>query len=112
MAPSIEALIMLSLASRSPGSCVARSIWAQPRANPSSAIPSAGGLNAGARKVSMQWDGVHACRSREERRQAHSQLWVANGRSWHQVWGQQAELPAVVEDNDCAPSHLAARAGG
>ena len=37
-----------------PGVEVARSIWPQPRRRPSSAMPSAGGLKAGAMKVSMQ----------------------------------------------------------
>ncbi len=45
---------MLSRASRSAPSRVARSMWAQARSRPSSAMPSAGGLKAGARKVSMQ----------------------------------------------------------
>ncbi|MNG02806.1 hypothetical protein D3C84_858500 [compost metagenome] len=34
---------------------VARSILAMPRRKPSRAMASAGGLTAGARKVSMQW---------------------------------------------------------
>ena len=45
---------MFSRAVRSPGSRVARSIWRQARHRPSSAMPSAGGLNAGAMNVSMQ----------------------------------------------------------
>ena len=53
-APCIEALIMFRRASRSPGVAVARSMWRQARRRPSSAMPSAGGLKAGAMKVSMQ----------------------------------------------------------
>ena len=45
---------MFSRASRSWPLAVARSMCAQPRCRPSSAMPSAGGLKAGAMKVSMQ----------------------------------------------------------
>src|SRR5450830_1493060 len=54
IAPCIDALIMFRRASRSCGSLVARSICAQARHKPSSAIPSAGGLKDGAMKVSRQ----------------------------------------------------------
>ena len=53
-APCMLALIMFQRASMSLPSRVARSMCAQPRARPSSAMPSAGGLTAGAMKVSMQ----------------------------------------------------------
>jgi hypothetical protein len=46
---------MFSRASRSLPSRVARSMKFQARSRPSSAMPSAGGLKAGAMKVSMQW---------------------------------------------------------
>ena len=55
MAPWMLAAIMFRRASRSLPSCVARSMWAQPRRRPSSAMPSAGGLKAGAMNTSMQW---------------------------------------------------------
>ena len=45
---------MLRRASRSHGAAVARSMCPQPRHRPSSAMPSAGGLKAGERNVSMQ----------------------------------------------------------
>ena len=48
------ALIMWKRASRSLPSRVARSMWAQARSRPSRAMPSAGGLTAGAMNVSMQ----------------------------------------------------------
>jgi len=51
----MDALIMFRRASRSLPSRVARSMCAQARSRPSSAMPSAGGLKAGAMKVSMQW---------------------------------------------------------
>ena len=54
IAPSIEALIRLNRASRSLPLRVARSMLAQPRSSPSSAMPSAGGLIAADMKVSMQ----------------------------------------------------------
>ncbi len=53
-APCTDVLIIISRASRSWPSRVARSMCAQPRASPSSAMPSAGGLKGGAMKVSMQ----------------------------------------------------------
>ncbi len=46
---------MFRRASRSEPSFVARSMWAQARSRPSSAMPSAGGLKAADMKVSMQW---------------------------------------------------------
>ena len=49
------ALIMLKRASRSLPSRVARSMLDQARSRPSRAMPSAGGLTAGAMNVSMQW---------------------------------------------------------
>jgi hypothetical protein len=54
IAPCIEALSICQRASRLAPSRVARSMWAQPRCKPSRAMPSAGGLTAGAMKVSMQ----------------------------------------------------------
>ena len=54
MAPCMLALIMFQRASRSAPLAVARAICAQPRARPSRPMPSAGGLMAGAIKVSMQ----------------------------------------------------------
>ena len=55
MAPCMLALISWRRASASWPLRVARSMWAQPRVRPSSAMPSAGGLKAAAMKVSMQW---------------------------------------------------------
>ncbi|MNX36296.1 hypothetical protein D3C86_665780 [compost metagenome] len=46
---------MLARAWMLPGSLTATSMWRHARHRPSSAMPSAGGLKAGARKVSMQW---------------------------------------------------------
>ena len=113
IAPCMLALIMLQRASRSLPSRVARSMCAQARSRPSSAMPSAGGLTAGAMKVSMQCAIASmpvAAVSAGGRPSVSSGSQIAVLR--HQVPAVEAELAAVVDDDDRAARDLAAGAGG
>jgi hypothetical protein len=97
---------MFSRASRSLPWRVARSMWRQARFSPSSAMPSAGGLKAGDRKVS-----IHPRGRRQRRRQAKGQYRVADRDLGHDERRDHADLAAIVEDEDRAPAHFAAGAG-
>ena len=92
---------------------VARSMCAQPRARPSSAMPSAGGLKAGAMKVSMQCAiasmPVAAVSSGGRPSVSSGSQMAALGSRCQRM---EAELAPVVDDHDRAARDLAAGAGG
>ncbi len=55
-------------------------------------------------------DGVHACGSGHQRRQAEGQVGVEDGGFGHQVPGVETQFAAIVDDDDGAARHLAAGA--
>jgi len=97
IAPCIDALIMCRRAPRSWPSRVARSMCTQPRARPSSAMPSAGGLNGAAMKVSMQCARVSGQRAGMGGRDRHALGEVDAGAAAHRDQPVAARLPVDLD---------------